>query len=309
MKPAIVAVTVATVWTKPESPLEKDQPALSAPVDVRGWLGALTVEDRLDFYNRKAIQTQALFGTRVEVVEEREGWSSILIPEQSCSKNETGYPGWVPSAQLAPWSDAYQVTADQPLVTVMAAPARLYSLDRQPGIELAFLTRLPLLEETADWVKVATPLGDSLLRREDVQLLPAGQMRSLQPVDAASTGARIVETAKRFLGLPYLWGGMSSYGYDCSGFAYNMHRSVGITIPRDASDQAKAGQLVEKPDLQPGDLLFFAYEEGKGRVHHVGIYCGSGQMIHSPDSQGAVEIVDLSTYKLKHEHSVSRRYW
>lgn len=309
MKSAIVAVTVATVWTNPDSPLEKDRAALTSPVDIRAWLGSLTVEDKLDFFNRNAIQTQALFGTRVEVVEERDGWSHILIPDQSSNKNETGYPGWVPSVQLAPWSDAYQVAADQQIVTVTSAHARLYTLDQQPGIELAFLTRLPLIAETADWVKVATPLGDSLLRREDVRISQAGQLDSKQPDDTGSTGERIVETAKRFLGLPYLWGGMSSYGYDCSGFAYNMHRAVGITIPRDASDQARAGRLVEKSELLPGDLLFFAYEEGKGRVHHVGIYYGGGQMIHSPDSRGAIEIVDLSTYKLKHEHSVSRRYW
>jgi cell wall-associated NlpC family hydrolase len=89
-----------------------------------------------------------------------------------------------------------------------------------------------------------------------------------------------------------------------------MHRSVGIRIPRDASDQATTGQLVEQNDLLPGDLLFFAYEEGKGRAHHVGIYIGNQEMIHSPDSRGVIEIVKLDdSYRLIKEHSVSRRYW
>lgn len=307
MKPAIIAVSVATVWTKPESPIDLDQPALTAPADLRGWLGSLTVEDRLEFYNRNAIQTQALFGTRVEVLEEQGEWSHILIPEQSCKKNEIGYPGWVPTAQLAPWSDAYQLTWGQPAVIVTAAHARLYDLELAEGIELAYLTRLPLIEETSEGVIVSTVFGPSLLRKDDVQIVKNGEPVPVQaPVNK---GEAIVANAKRFLGLPYLWGGMSSYGYDCSGFAYNMHRSLGIVIPRDASDQALAGVQVEKSDLLPGDLLFFAYEEGKGRVHHVGIYIGNGEMIHSPDSRGAIEIVELSGYKLKHEHSVSRRYW
>lgn len=321
MRPAIIAVSVATVWTSPDSPNEKDLPALAILADLRGWLGSLTIEDKLDFYNRNAIQTQALFGTRVEVLEEQGEWSHILIPEQSCKKNSGGYPGWVPTVQLAPWSDVYSLVGGQPEVMVTSAHTRLYDLKGAEGIELAYLTRLPLLEETSEGVIVSTVFGPSLLRKKDVQIVlpgePAEPIELGEPTEPTPTSARehtskgeaIVANAKRFLGLPYLWGGMSSYGYDCSGFAYNMHRSLGIVIPRDASDQAVAGVQVEKKDLLPGDLLFFAYEEGKGRVHHVGIYMGNGEMIHSPDSRGAIEIVQLSGYKLEHEHSVSRRFW
>lgn len=305
MKTAIVSVSVATVWTKPESPRDIDQLALGTPVDARSWLASLTIDEKLGFYDNNAIQTQALYGTRVEVVEEQGEWSHILIPDQTCNKNEKGYPGWIPSRQLAPWSPAFDESDDQKLAMVTAAFTHLHSTDKEPGIELAFLTRLPLIEETEEWVTVATPDGTALLLKEDVRIVNANE-----PVElTGNRGETIVETGKRFLNLHYLWGGMSSYGYDCSGFAYNMHRSVGIQIPRDASDQARAGQLVEKEDLLPGDLLFFAYEEGKGRVHHVGIYMGNGEMIHSPDSRSAIEIVKLDGYKLEKEHSVSRRYW
>lgn len=305
MKSAIVSVSVATVWTNPESPREIDRSALVSPVDVRGWLDSLTVDEKLGFYDNNAIQTQALYGTRVEIVEEQEGWSRVLIPEQACNKNEIGYPGWIPSVQLSPWRAAFDLAEGQKQVMVTAAHTRLYRSDKQADIELAFLTRLPFLQETAEWVTVATPQGEGLLRKEDVQII-----RAHEPIPLAiNRGEAIVEAGKRFLGLHYLWGGMSSYGYDCSGFAYNMHRSVGIQIPRDASDQARSGQWVEKSDLLPGDLLFFAREEGKGRVHHVGIYIGNGEMIHSPDSRNAIEIVKLDGYKYEKEHSVSRRYW
>lgn len=305
MKPAIVSVSVATVWTKPESPREIDRAALTTPVDARSWLASLTVDEKLGFYDNNAIQTQALYGTRVEVLEEQGDWSHVLIPDQTCKKNEHGYPGWIPSRQLAPWTATFDVQTGQKLVMVTAAFTRLHTTDKEPGIELAFLTRLPLVEETGDWVTVATPDGEGLLRKEDVRIVNANEPIEL----TGDRGEAIVESGKRFLDLHYLWGGMSSYGYDCSGFAYNMHRSVGIQIPRDASDQARAGQLIEKEELLPGDLLFFAYEEGKGRVHHVGIYMGNGEMIHSPDSRSAIEIVKLDGYKLKKEHAVSRRYW
>ncbi|GIO10375.1 gamma-D-glutamyl-L-lysine endopeptidase [Brevibacillus reuszeri] len=305
MKSAIVSVSVATVWTKPESPRDIDQLALGTPVDARSWLASLTIDEKLGFYDNNAIQTQALYGTQVEVAEEQGEWSHVLIPDQTSGKNEKGYPGWIPSRQLASWSPAFDVSDGQKLAMVTAAFTYLHSADKEPGMELAFLTKLPLVEETEEWVTVATPDGTALLRKEDVRIVKANE-----PVElTGNRGETIVETGKRFLNLHYLWGGMSSYGYDCSGFAYNMHRSVGVQIPRDASDQARAGQLVEKEDLLPGDLLFFAYEEGKGRVHHVGIYMGNGEMIHSPDSRSAIEIVKLDGYKLEKEHSISRRYW
>lgn len=306
MKSAIVSVSVATVWTKPESPRDIDQAAITAPVDARSWLDSLTIDEKLGFYDNNAIQTQALYGTRVQVVEERGDWTHVLVPDQACRKNEIGYPGWIPSCQLAPWNAAFDVEDGQELAMVTAPFTYLYTRNKEKDMELAFLTRLPIVKQSEEWITVATPTGEGLLRKNDAHIVRANERIPL----SGNVGEAIVENGKRFLGLHYLWGGMSSYGYDCSGFAYNMHRSVGIQIPRDASDQATSGQLVEKSDLLPGDLLFFAYEEGKGRVHHVGIYIGNDEMVHSPDSRGAIEIVKLdSSYKLIKEHSVSRRYW
>lgn len=88
-----------------------------------------------------------------------------------------------------------------------------------------------------------------------------------------------------------------------------MHRAAGLVIPRDASDQAKSGTAIEREDLEPGDLLFFAYEQGQGYVHHVAIYYGDGQMIHAPKTGKTVEIITLRGTDYETEYWGARRYW
>ncbi|GLI06251.1 gamma-D-glutamyl-L-lysine endopeptidase [Paenibacillus tyrfis] len=298
-----VAVSVATVWTSPDSPCPLDEPALRHPAAITEWLGAMTVKDKLDLYGANRIQTQMLYGTEAVAAEESGDWVKVLIPEQSTRKEGAGYPGWVPKRQLTEASA--QSSVDQ--WAEVSAPRAILSLrSLQAEIELSFLTRLPVIEETTDGVVVDTPHGAGFLPKDQVRI--AGRPAS-SVMEEEHTGKRLVRQGMRFIGLPYLWGGMSSFGYDCSGFAYSMHKSQGILIPRDASDQADRGQMVERDRLEPGDLLFFAYEEGKGRVHHVGIYAGDNRMLHSPDSEGCIELVELDGYKLAKEHCISRRYW
>jgi hypothetical protein len=304
MKRMTVVVSVATVWTKPESPRTLDEPALKHPAEIRQWLKSMKVDDKLDLYEANRVQTQILYGASVLVVEELEDWIKVLIPQQGTRKDALGYPGWVPRCQLIKETIA---PAESKKAEVISDKVWLYTSPSELLIELSYLTSLPVLEETEEWVKVKTPEGMGYLKAGEVRLIDGPPMAPIPVEDHIGRG--IVEQGKRFLDLPYLWGGMSSFGYDCSGFAYNMHKYFGISIPRDASDQAKQGTLIEKEQLEPGDLLFFAHEEGRGNIHHVGIYAGFKQMIHSPESIKSIEIVDLSSYKLAKEHCVSRRYW
>ena len=91
----------------------------------------------------------------------------------------------------------------------------------------------------------------------------------------------MLEFSKRFLGLPYTWGGTSSYGYDCSGFSQMLGRRRGISMPRDAQPQAEWSGVVavERKDLAPGDLLYFGSSEKK--ITHTGIYIGVGKFINA----------------------------
>ncbi|TMV47015.1 NlpC/P60 family protein [Paenibacillus mesophilus] len=297
----LAAVSVATVWTSPESPRRLDEPALQNPADISGWIGALTVPDKLNLSDDNRVQTQVLFGTELFVGEERGDWVLVYIPGQMTSKHVDGYPGWMPKCQLAE-PPSRPVGAAWAEVRAMRATLTLGSKE----LELSYLTRLPLLEVTADAIRVITPVGEGLLSRKEAEIARDPAKCGSLP---AHTGRSIAEEAVKFTGLPYLWGGLSSFGFDCSGFAYMMHRSQGIAIPRDASDQARYGDTIARDHLAPGDLVFFAADEGKGHIHHVGIYIGDGRMIHSPDSRGAVETVPLDEGKLGKEHCLSKRYW
>jgi len=307
-KQMTVAVSVATVWTKPESPRPMDEPALKNPAEIRAWLERMTLDDKLDLCLANRVQTQVLYGATVLVTEEREGWSKVLIPRQGTRKDPLGYPGWIASCQLSEASA--NALADSKRAEVVSDKTWLYtdSTLSAPMIELSYLTSLPVLEQSGHSVRVQTPAGIGYVKAADVRLSEGDGFQAAQ-AEVSHIGQGIVEQGKRFLGLPYFWGGMSSYGFDCSGFAYSMHNYYGIAIPRDASDQAKQGTLVEKEELEPGDLLFFAHDEGKGAIHHVGIYAGNNQMIHSPETIKSIEILDMSTMKLAKEHCLSRRYW
>ena len=96
--------------------------------------------------------------------------------------------------------------------------------------------------------------------------------------------------AERFVGVRYLWGGLSAWGYDCSGLIWAVYRAHGITIPRDADPQFRHGTAVSLDALKPGDLLFYGSES---YVHHVSIYAGGGRMVEAPDSAHSVRIVPV----------------
>jgi cell wall-associated NlpC family hydrolase len=121
----------------------------------------------------------------------------------------------------------------------------------------------------------------------------------------SDTSQQIIANAKRHLGTPYVWGGTTPKGFDCSGLVQYVFAQSGISLPRTTTEQVKIGTYVSKSNLQPGDLVFLqnTYRQG---VSHVGIYIGNGQMIHASSSKGVV-ISNLSTsYYTEHYHSARR---
>jgi gamma-D-glutamyl-L-lysine dipeptidyl-peptidase len=121
--------------------------------------------------------------------------------------------------------------------------------------------------------------------------VPVGAVPAAATRPLPRTRADLVRTAEQFLGLHYLWGGLSPWGYDCSGLTWAVYRAHGITIPRDADAQFAAGTPVSTAQMLPGDLLFYEHPV----VGHVAMYIGDGKMIESPNSASEVRIVPVRT--------------
>lgn len=103
--------------------------------------------------------------------------------------------------------------------------------------------------------------------------------------------AQLESEARKLLGVPYLWGGTSRKGIDCSGFTQYSYRKIGFELNRTAVSQLANGIVVAKADMRPGDLVFFKNTTDNGRIAtHVGIYLGDGKMIHSGASKGVVVV-------------------
>lgn len=120
------------------------------------------------------------------------------------------------------------------------------------------------------------------------------------------TGQQILSKAQQYLGTPYVYGGATPAGFDCSGFVYYVLKSFGFSPYRTPADQYRQGTFVEKNNLQVGDIVFFANTYANG-ISHVGIYAGNGRFIHSPNSRSVVSYADLTSgYWAQHYYGARR---
>lgn len=123
--------------------------------------------------------------------------------------------------------------------------------------------------------------------------------RSL-PFDPTKLGAShpdAVAAAKKYLGVPYVWGGTSPAGFDCSGLCQYAYAQIGISLPRTSREQFHAGAYIPPTRLdllEPGDLVFFGYNGDPDQIHHVGMYVGGGDFIQAPSAGDVVRISSLT---------------
>lgn len=229
------------------------------------------------------VVSQAIYASNVTLVEEQAGWASVRTADD--------YTGWLPLASLK------RLAANEPRYASTGRVARVASLfaniyreadvtRHQPIVTVPFDTWLEVIESheaQGRWLPVRLPDDHpGWLQRGDVTL-------DLQPLTIVET----IALSRRFLGLPYFWGGASTFGFDCSGFTQMLCRMRGVTIPRDSSVQARweGAVPVDRRDLQPGDLLYF----GESKITHTGMYIGDGKFISATTHERpVVQISDLA---------------
>jgi cell wall-associated NlpC family hydrolase len=290
-------VSVAEVWGGRHKVRSFDAPALRRPARVAAWLRGMTFYQRSHLFKRLA--TQVRYGEEVQVLGTWGDLSHIQIPDQTGGRFPDGIIGWVASGQLAPepanWHDPAKVAT----VTAKQAVLRWRSARASRALTVSYATTLPVLRVGAHRVAVAVPgaPGRASVSRAAVSVHEIGTA-AIHP-----SPGQVVAQAKRFLGLPYLWAGMTSWGFDCSGLTSAVFSQLGLTLPRDAADQSLVGQPVARGRLRPGDLVFFSHTAQRRDIHHVAIYAGHGRVLQSPYTGARVEIV-----KLAHSY-LSREYW
>ena len=255
----------------------------AAALMAAGLTNAVVVRPVANMYSRPSedadVVSQAIYGVNVGIMEQKDGWARIRTPDD--------YTGWAPLAALR-IADPY--AASGRVAQVESLFAHIYreaSVTRHaPLVTAPFEAKLEIAAERDErWFEARLPDGRTgFVQRGDVVF-------DAQPLDIPAT----IELAKRFLGLPYTWGGTSSYGYDCSGLVQMLCRRRGVLLPRDAAPQSRweGFAVVERKDLRPGDLLYFGSSIEK--VSHTGMYIGEGKFINATTFQRPmVRIDDLS---------------
>ena len=243
------------------------------------------------------LETQELMGTVVEIVGEQSYWREVVTPQP--------YRAWCTDQGLVEMSaDELKAYEEAPKVMFCDLYGHIYkepSMDSPTICDLVGgdLLRLTTVKDNTDktlkkalkgkWTKVMLPSGKTgfvpskqLKLHNGFRSISMGE-GSAESISSETTEA-IIAQAEKLLGVPYLWGGMSAKGVDCSGLVRISHIMNGILLPRNASQQIKCGERVELDNLERGDLVFFgtpATDEKPMRITHVGIYLGENKIIHS----------------------------
>ncbi|MEG6586869.1 C40 family peptidase [Dendrosporobacter sp. 1207_IL3150] len=133
-------------------------------------------------------------------------------------------------------------------------------------------------------------LGNATSKSDDLSKV-LGLTNTQASNQASASGSAIIATGQKYMGVPYVWGGETPNGFDCSGFTQFVMKQNGVTIPRTAAEQFAAGTPVAKNNLKVGDLVFFTtYKPG---ASHVGFYMGDGKFIHASSAAKQVAISSL----------------
>ena len=247
--------------------------------------------------------TQATLGMPVKVLKKEGSWYLIQTPDD--------YLAWVDYGGVEPMDEEqFKSWEDSEKIIFKDAYGQSYtesSKDSRPVSDLVAGSVLELIGEKAGFYAVKYPDGREAYVSKDQAAKYSDWLSQLDQSQES-----LVNTAERLMGLPYLWGGTSSKGVDCSGYTKTIYFMNGMILPRDASQQIKEGKLIDSvgdfEKLAVGDLLFFgkkATDSTKERVVHVGMWIGNNEFIHSA---GDVHISSMDNKAVNFDEYNKNRY-
>ena len=232
--------------------------------------------------------TQALMGTPLKVLDEVNGWYLVKCPDH--------YLGWVDDGGVAFYNnDSYEEYKHTEKLIVTRLSGSVYSeksAQSEPVSDVVAGDLLTLNGSSGGFFHISLPDGRTgFLDQNDG--MPFNDFLASRHPD----GSALVSTAESMMGIPYLWGGTSAKGMDCSGFTKTIYFMNGLILPRDADQQAEVGVTVDSlkkfSTLQPGDLLFFGRKSaGTAGITHVGMWIGHMQFINS---SGMIKIASMDS--------------
>jgi gamma-D-glutamyl-L-lysine dipeptidyl-peptidase len=252
------------------------------------------------------LSTQVLLGTPLRVLKQQDGFYFVQTPEGYLSWVDGGGIRRITEAELQAYRSAPRIIYLRTAGTAFSAP----DTGAEPVLDLVLGAQLEVdaaQDGSTGFFRARSPDGR-------VAFVPAGEAAPYNGwlAGVRATESSLVATARTMMGAPYLWGGTSTKGVDCSGFTKTIYLMNGLLLPRDASQQVHIGTLVDEAGdfsrLRPGDLLFFGRAAAAGvseRVTHVGMWIGDGRFIHSA---GRVRINSVDPAQPDYDGSNHNRY-
>ncbi len=235
------------------------------------------------------LATQATLGTPVKIYKKEGSWSLIQTPDKYLSWVDSGGIAVFSEQEFSQWKSAKKVIYTETTGYSYLKP----DLDAQVVSDMVAGAVLKLVKEENEFYAVEYPDGRVGYTSKAESALYSNWLSNLNP-----TSESLRATSKKLMGLPYLWGGTSTKGVDCSGFTKTIYFLNGMVIPRDASQQVHMGKQTDEDknfeNLEVGDLLFFgrtATDSTAEKVVHVGMWIGNQEFIHS---SGQVRISSMN---------------